>query len=211
MASLCSFFEETALQSRVDIDNIELINDHLLLKTKLEAKVNTTVESFKNNASTRIILLLNYIRTTIQANYLVSALNTNVLVVIAAYPLFEHLVSSAETSYTANSFVASSDVNSLGCSDGNPTSTPSYLNLSGVQSYKHHWHWSRSELEYMLPYGFLTGCTPFEALLESTLDCLYSAECLSTFTVHFPSVQRVSILLSYLSHLDICLAKFELD
>ncbi|UJR34795.1 hypothetical protein I4U23_027576 [Adineta vaga] len=163
LASLCSFFEETVLQSRIDFDNIELINDHPLLKAQVEAKVNATIES-----------------TIIQANYLVSALNTNVLVVIAAYPAFEYLVSSTETSYTTNSFASISDTKSLGCSDGNPMSTPSYLNLSTLESYEHHWHWSRSELQYMLPNGFLTGCTPFEALLESTLDCLYNTECLNT-------------------------------
>ena len=211
MASLCSFFQATVLQSRIDIDNIELVNSHLLLDAQLQTKINATIESFKKNASARILSFLNYIRTTIQANYVVSALNTNVLIAISEEIPYQFILSSTETSYTGNSSVLSSNTMSIGCSDENPTSTPGYLKLLNIHSYQHHRYWFKSEVQDILPIGFLTGCTPFEALLKSTLDCLYDTECLRTFTVNFPSVSHVSVFLSSSSHLFFCLATLELD
>ncbi|CAF4424984.1 unnamed protein product, partial [Adineta steineri] len=36
--------------------------------------------------------------------------------------------------------------------------------------------------------GFLSGCTPFDGLLTSTLDCLYSNKCLEQLTDYFPNL-----------------------
>ena len=42
--------------------------------------------------------------------------------------------------------------------------------------------------------GFFAGCTPFEAILESTLDCLYDYQCLQLLLNYFPKLQQVRIL-----------------
>ena len=42
--------------------------------------------------------------------------------------------------------------------------------------------------------GFFTGCSPFEALLKSTLDCLYEIDCLILLNKHFPSLQKVNYI-----------------
>lgn len=41
--------------------------------------------------------------------------------------------------------------------------------------------------------GFFSGCTPLEAILESTLDCLYQRECLQILLDHFPKLNQVCI------------------
>ena len=39
--------------------------------------------------------------------------------------------------------------------------------------------------------GFFSECTPTEAILSSTLDCLYDLSCLQLMFDHFPSLDRV--------------------
>ena len=41
--------------------------------------------------------------------------------------------------------------------------------------------------------GFFTECTPTEAILNSTLDCLYNMSCLQLLFDHFPFLDRVSV------------------
>ena len=42
--------------------------------------------------------------------------------------------------------------------------------------------------------GFFGGCTPLDALLASTLDCLYNIDCLNLFVDYFPLLNQVCIL-----------------
>ncbi|CAF4171623.1 unnamed protein product, partial [Adineta steineri] len=40
--------------------------------------------------------------------------------------------------------------------------------------------------------GFLSGCTPFDGLLASTLDCLYSNQCLEQLIDYFPNLNQTN-------------------
>ena len=44
--------------------------------------------------------------------------------------------------------------------------------------------------------GFFAACTPLEAILQSTLDCLYDIPCLLLLTEHFPSIRQTNLNLS---------------
>ena len=44
--------------------------------------------------------------------------------------------------------------------------------------------------------GFFAACTPLEALLKSTLDCLYEINCLQLLTEYFPSMNQTYFNLS---------------
>jgi hypothetical protein len=41
--------------------------------------------------------------------------------------------------------------------------------------------------------GFFGGCTPLDALLSSTLDCLYNINCLKLLVDYFPALNQVCI------------------
>ena len=45
---------------------------------------------------------------------------------------------------------------------------------------------------YAMVKGFSAGCTPLEALLPSTLDCLYHIQCLQLLFDYFPSLKQVN-------------------
>jgi hypothetical protein len=42
--------------------------------------------------------------------------------------------------------------------------------------------------------GFFAGCTPLDALLASTFDCLYNISCLEIFSDYFPGLNNVCIM-----------------
>jgi hypothetical protein len=60
--------------------------------------------------------------------------------------------------------------------------------------------------------GFFGGCTPFDAVLTSTFDCLYNVSCLEVFADYFPALNQVCAIdssLLYKTSLDI--DKLQLD
>ena len=44
--------------------------------------------------------------------------------------------------------------------------------------------------------GFFAACTPLEAILKSTFDCLYDVYCLQLLTEHFPSIHQTNLNLN---------------
>ncbi|CAF1328222.1 unnamed protein product [Adineta steineri] len=153
---------------------------------QVEDKVNGTIEFFKTSASSRIISFLNYVRTTTQADYLISALNTNYLIANTNYKIIQSMdptykLISGETKYSDSSNDASLNEQSMGCSNKNPTTTVSFSETSDVEKYYDRSTWTRPGPNATVVNGFFTACTPLEAILQSTLDCLYTVECLRLY------------------------------
>ncbi|CAF4202540.1 unnamed protein product, partial [Adineta steineri] len=195
LASLCSLSQDTVYQNQLDLDNYKLINSHLLSKIQIEQKVNATVEFFKNNASTRIISFLNYFRATIRANFMASALNTNFLIAVrnktrgfngVGYKLY-----SQQTRCLKKPINASLINEYEYCGYKNPKVEAGFLSISQNESFESHMEWKSPESNTTIVYGFFAGCTPLEALLDSTLDCLYNITCLQILTNQFPNMKQV--------------------
>ncbi|CAF1201081.1 unnamed protein product [Adineta steineri] len=186
LTSLCSLSQDLVSQNLFDLDNNEFINNYLLSQKQVEDKVNGTIEFFKNSASSRIISFLNYVRTTNQADYLISALNTNYLIANTNFKIIQTMdptnkLISGETKYSDKSNDASLNEQSMGCSNKNPATTVSFSETSHVEKYYDRSTWTRPRPNATLVSGFYTACTPLEAILQSTLDCLYTVECLRLY------------------------------
>ncbi|CAF3974147.1 unnamed protein product [Adineta steineri] len=165
---------------------------------QVEDKVNGTIEFFKTSASSRIISFLNYVRTTTQADYLISALNTNYLIANTNYKIIQSMdptykLISGETKYSDSSNDASLNEQSMGCSNKNPTTTVSFSETSDVEKYYDRSTWTRPGPNATVVNGFFTACTPLEAILQSTLDCLYTVECLRFLMNYFPAISQMQI------------------
>ncbi|CAF4024878.1 unnamed protein product [Adineta steineri] len=137
LSSFCSLSKEIISQTEADIDNNELVTLYLLSQEQIKLQTDGTIDLLKNAASSQMIIYLNYSRNTIQTNYLVSALNTNLII---------------KTQRSVNESIRTR--------------------------------------AYQVTYSF--GCTPLEALLESTLDCLYQTECLQLLVDYFPIRQQMN-------------------
>jgi len=152
--------------------------------------VDGTVAFYQSSISTRIISFLNYLRTTVLANYLVSALNTNLLIDISGGPN-QYTALGWQVTYTYDTVDRPGTTVYMTCSNQNPILPVSFYSLP------------QDNLDFVHAYGFMPlpnativsgffgGCTPLESLLQSTLDCLYDINCLQLLLNYFPSLEQV--------------------
>ena len=183
--------QDTVSQNQIDLDTNKLFTINLLSKVQLQSQVNATVESFKNTMLTRFVSFLNYLRISIRANYLISALSTNLLVAFSHD--FENSFMFFELMY--NSFSSNGDIYLSaysGCAGSNPTS-PAIFSSSNQTSYTINFIWTKPERDSTFVSGFFEGCTALEALLRSSLDCLYDTQCLELMVDYFPDLHQVCI------------------
>jgi len=174
----------------MDFDNNEYVSIYLLPEAQVQFEVNGTFEFVKNNASTRTISFLNYLNTITQANHLVSALNTNVVFYIKGPE--DNLISyPMPTGYCRPIINDSSEFECAYCDSLNPIDVSGFFPSVNYSNHLEHVNWFIPGPNSTLVKGFFGGCTSLEALLPSTLDCLYESECLDLLIDHFPALKQV--------------------
>ncbi|CAF0991108.1 unnamed protein product [Adineta steineri] len=167
LSSFCSLSNEVISQTLTDIDHNELVSLYLLSEEQIRIEIDGKIEYLKNSAASRMITFLNYLRNTSNTHYFVSALNTNFII---------------ETSSASNGFsiffaheVLMSDDDPYG-----PNCEDTVLKINATFSSQSYESIDYNNRYVMSPVpnsstvtGFFAACTPVEAILESTLDCLY--------------------------------------
>jgi hypothetical protein len=162
--------------------------------------VDVTVEFYKNSVSTRAISFLNYLRTIIQANYLVSALNTNILVSIRIES-DQYRVGEWHVDYAFDIFNDPTNIVYVTCIKENPIKAVGFVSISNDSSSLPRWTLKSPVPNSTKVNGFYGGCTPLESLLQSTFDCLYDIKCLQLLLNYFPYLKQVCKTLSQLSYI----------
>ncbi|CAF4140026.1 unnamed protein product, partial [Adineta steineri] len=187
LSDFCSISQDTIFQIENDVGNNDFVTTYLLNDTQIEFEVNSTTESFKNSASARIIMFLNYLRTTVRENYLVSALNTNLITGISSNSKYTLRVAAFPVYYKS----ASGDI--VLCNQGNPTSAATLNPLLNGSVILERIREFESMPNSTIVSGFFAACTPLKALLQSTLDCLYEIECLQLLSDYFPPLNHMGV------------------
>ncbi|CAF1269954.1 unnamed protein product, partial [Adineta ricciae] len=77
LSRLCSLSDEIVFQLQTDVNNTQLVTINLLSIEQIQMEINNTIEFQRRNAFGQIVSFLNFWQTTIQRNYLASALGTN--------------------------------------------------------------------------------------------------------------------------------------
>lgn len=191
-----------AIQNQIDLDNKELITVDLLPEVQVQSEVNVTIEFFKSTASVRIVSFLNYVRTNIRTNYFISALGTNAKIYadsnreqffVATYQIdsIMDIIGSTVTVIDSN----------FNCDRENPIRVAGFFYPSFNMMNMDITIRSKLKSDSVLVNGFFAACTPFEALLRSTLDCLYDIKCLNLLSDYFPNLNQVCFILSSLSYI----------
>ncbi|CAF1435360.1 unnamed protein product, partial [Adineta steineri] len=186
LSSFCSLSKEIISQTETDIDNNELVTLYLLSEEQVQLQINGTTDLLKKSASFQLITFLDYLRHTIQTNYLVSALNTNLII-----KTVRSMDGSIHAAADQVSYSVDPDTNPKLCGIEKivVAATLSQVIYELIEVDR------RRKLNPMpnstIVNGFFIGCTPLEALLESTLDCLYQTECLQLLVDYFPIRQQV--------------------
>ena len=157
----------------------------LLSEMQVQQELNGIVDIQRSNAFSRIISFLNYLRTTIQGNYLVTGLGTNWLVEIVYF----NATTDATVGTSVKYYIP--PINTLTCSSRNVLIAASLPPFSNIPIN----YIRRSNMQALpnstIVQGFFTGCTPMEALLQSTLGCLYERSCVQLLLTYFPNLNRV--------------------
>ncbi|CAF1209410.1 unnamed protein product [Adineta ricciae] len=186
LSRLCSLSQDivTALQNSVN--NTELVTINLLSRRQTQLEIYNSIESQKNKAFSRMTSFLNYWRTTIERNYLASAFGTNWGVYTysndeSPFSIGYQTVYYGENSFTISCGQSSDSVitavlplPSNDSSDFDPIFTT--MPMSNVTNVK----------------GFFLACTPLDALLASTLDCLYDFACLQLLFYYFQNLNQTN-------------------
>ncbi|UJR17625.1 hypothetical protein I4U23_004521 [Adineta vaga] len=180
---------ETISQGQIDIDNNEFISTNLLTKKQIESEVNATIDSFKNSVSMQIISFLKYINTTNLANYLISALNTNALFKTE----FRHNLIRITAKEICYYFYSMGFEDYVMCGDSNPTSESIFLSSLNDETFSNRGAWTDAKPNSTFIRGFFAGCTPFQAVLHSTFDCLYHVECIELLVKYFPKLTEIDL------------------
>lgn len=144
----------------------------------------------KNSLSTEIVSFLNYIRVYVRGNFLASALNTN-LVLGTYFYRNQYAVYQLQTQFTPDTTIFIRTTETMLCGTQNPISPATFSSKSGVQGIFTFSVWSQPSANSTVADGFLSACTPLEAVLRSTLDCLYDIQCIQLLMHYFPALNRV--------------------
>ncbi|CAF1687191.1 unnamed protein product, partial [Adineta ricciae] len=96
-------------------------------QSQVHSEVNATIDLFESTLTSRISSFLSYLRITTRANYLVSALNTNFLIL---YQKEVNIKVGGAVTVGSWSITGEDDSAYAPCSTENPTSATSFISLS---------------------------------------------------------------------------------
>ena len=187
----------TVSETQNDLNNNEYVSIYLLPKVQIQSEVNATIQAFKRQLSTRTISFLNYLRIVTRANFFITALNTNALITLSN-SIFDYKLIGLQVVYDPPTIANSIDAENLPCSIANPISPAGFFSFLNNTSIFDRIYWYKPESNSTLVDGFFVGCTPLEALLRSTLDCLYDIQCLQLLPEYFPALKQVCITITSL-------------
>lgn len=137
----------------------------------------------KNLLLTRIISFVNYLQTIIRENYFISALNTNAI--------FAIIYNEWSEEYNIYGYQIIDQQIWIGCGTQNLIDLACFTPIKNQSIYTQYIFWEQCTSNYTIISGFFAGCTSFEALMESTLQCLHDIICLTAIVSKFPNFQQV--------------------
>ncbi|CAF1437934.1 unnamed protein product [Adineta steineri] len=213
LADLCAMSNETINQYVNDLKKEEILSFSILTNEALEKEVNSNIEKLKTGETDRMNTFLNYSRINMRSNYLISALNTNLYSrtegVGGTYEIW-----AKEITYHAFRGNTPGDRHPR-CGETNLYEKSLFYTLINNPDGVVHLHnfiddeSEQAKEKGFNSSGFYAACTPLEAILLSTLDCLYQIECLQVLNKYFPNITKsnidlnASLLLSKPSNLSV--------
>ncbi|UJR19296.1 hypothetical protein I4U23_022425 [Adineta vaga] len=190
LSRLCLLSREIISQIQTDINNTDFLTINLLPKIAIQLEIDGTIESQKNDAFGRMISFFNYWKITIKRNNLISALGTNYLMVVDYSSDVPEIYGVSASYISTTPFVLDAcDVSSSGNDPINAAIlSPQPMNLSDVVVQI----FAEPRPDSTIVNGFFVACTVFDALLASTLDCLYESECIQLLENYFPNLEQTN-------------------
>ncbi|CAF4177800.1 unnamed protein product, partial [Adineta steineri] len=196
LAKLCLFSQETVLQAQLDLNNTQLVTVELLSENEVQSQIDVSIEFAQTSTPVQATLSLHFLQLATRLNSFVSALNTNAAISVYLYEQnfnwYARFTQYADenTAYLASAITSCDLVNSV---------VPAgFYSSSYEDSTTYHFNWPINLPDFepipsAMVNGFFGGCNPLDALLASTLDCLFNISCLQLLGNYFPALSQANL------------------
>lgn len=174
------------------IDNYQLVSIHLVTYDELEIEVKESIGALRNKAATEASHNMAHHRMMIRQHGFATAYNLNGGVwstYVTSYLLY-HFANNYQREDLTNCKKRDQRIPAAFYTDSYRRDKETYLVLNVPIDFN-----STGSVD-----GFFTDCMPIEAILSSTLDCLYSLSCLQLLADHFPLLNEVDVVTLSFSH-----------
>jgi hypothetical protein len=192
ISKFCALTKKTVDLSLSIFRQTDFISARVISRAEFDIQVETLIEQFKRTTADGFMQILKLIQTINHGNQLATAFSSNWRFV-RQYPFGSLLLPSDETYYSVLTQERIYGTDNCSCAIQSNCSTltdfPSQtLNQSSRQTVL----------------GFRVGCLPLEALLQSSLSCLYNQSCLDMIQSLMHHNKPISVeLLTYSSFVDL--------
>lgn len=173
------------------------MNVELLQEEDVQSQVQTSVRLIQTAAALQVRSMVNFLQAIARSNTLISALNTNALVTLSNNLNTYRL---KVQSNTFQNFLNGTAEDSYGTSCAYQTAIfpAAFFSISNPQDINYYRSFTADiTLDVLntsvIVNGFFVACTALDALLSSTLDCLYQAQCLNTLAEFYPKLKQVCL------------------
>ena len=174
-----------------DIHYYPLISVQLLSEADLQSQVEASINLVRTSTSIQLTSFIKFLKLIYRSSYLVSALGTNALINRGLN----------ETYFSGQAYSSAADGGTVkSCGESNLV-IPAFFMSAASDHYEANEKFSYdsyvdeqlySNNSATVP-GFFGGCFPFDALLASTLQCLYDVQCLHILPDYFPRFKQVAM------------------
>ena len=180
-------------QAPTKLINQQLTTVHLLEENDLKIEIDETSLLVRTNTQIQLNSNLAFLKLNTQGNTLVSALNTNAMITWIVGMLLRVAPTYFITQYTS---LTTFQIYACDLVDG-VWPAGLYLTPASFTNVDYRFWPKNRDGQGLTPIvtieGFFVGCTVLDALLASTLDCLYYESCLSILKNYFPDLSQVVI------------------
>ena len=146
--SLCTLANETLMDALTLFMSNTFASPHVQTRETIEKHANESLVRFRTSTPRTFVRMLNYVQQIAQGNGIVSSILSN-----------WHFLSLNTTQHDHSLWSEPRSYNNCSCGINATCTSPAFID------------------QWRVP-GFLVGCYPLEALLQSTLECLYDIECI---------------------------------
>jgi hypothetical protein len=163
LRAFCDLINQTISNRLIEFNSNQYATAFVVPQTLFESETKSLMNQFRSSLASSFLLFLAMIRDTTQANALFSAVQSNYYM-FAVRSEFDRVRTSPKT------------YDNCSCSSSFTCISESFIDHSGSS--------------FNMP-GFYTGCYVIEALLQSTLKCLYDQMCINELQRRIAPLSKV--------------------
>ncbi|CAF0761651.1 unnamed protein product [Adineta steineri] len=161
LTSLCSLVNDTLSEGLIQFTSSTFVSKYLQSQENIEIQATAAIDQFRLATPRTFVRLLDFIRYMAQGNEIVSSTMSNwqffALIRTVPHSYFNDNYTPRDSLWSEPRLYG--DAGNCSCGTNAMCTSPAILD------------------EQSLP-GLLVGCYPLEALLQSTLECLYNMTCI---------------------------------